>query len=188
MTGRWRRHGVTVPFEPGRVDATQARTDVESFEALEPTADGFRNYRGDDAERDAEELLVDRAELLNLTVSETTVLVGGMRALGANYRGSDHGVLTDRPGTLTNDFFVNLLSMETEWEPASEYREVFEAYDRDTGELAWTGTRVDLVFGSNDRLRAVAEVYGADDTEAQFVEDFVDAWHKVMTLDRFDLH
>ncbi|PSQ37719.1 catalase/peroxidase HPI, partial [Halobacteriales archaeon SW_12_71_31] len=180
-------HDVTVPFEPGRVDATQARTDVESFEALEPTADGFRNYRGDDAERDAEELLVDRAELLNLTVPETTVLVGGMRALDANYRGSDHGVLTDRPGTLTNDFFVNLLSMETEWEPASEYREVFEAYDRDTGDLAWTGTRVDLVFGSNDRLRAVAEVYGADDAEAQFVDDFVDAWHKVMTLDRFDL-
>lgn len=134
---------MTVPFERGRVDATQTRTDVESLEALEPTADGFHHYRGDDAEG----LLVDRAELLNTTVPETTVLVGGMHALGANYRGSDHGVLTDRPGTPTNDFFVDLLSMETEWEPASEYRHVFEAYDRDTGDLAWTDTRVDLSSG-----------------------------------------
>jgi catalase-peroxidase len=180
-------HDVTVPFEPGRVDATQEQTDPDSFEALKPAADGFRNYRADTADRPAEELLVDKAELLDLTVPETTVLVGGLRALDANYRGTDHGVFTDRPGTLSNDFFVNLLGMDVEWEPASEYEQVFEGRDRETGDLVWTGTRTDLIFGSHSRLRAVAEVYGSEDAEAQFVEDFVDAWHKVMTLDRFDL-
>jgi catalase-peroxidase len=180
-------YDVDVPFEPGRTDATQEQTDPGSFEALEPKADAFRNYLGDEADRRAEELLVDRAELLNLTADELTVLVGGMRALGANYQDSDLGVLTDRPGTLTNDFFVNLLGMETEWEPASDAENVFQGRDRDTGELEWEATRVDLIFGSNSRLRAIAEVHGADDAEEQFVLDFVAAWHKVMTLDRFDL-
>jgi catalase-peroxidase len=178
---------VTVPFEPGRVDATQAQTDVESFEALEPTADGFRNYRSDDAERSGEELLVDRADLLDLTAPEMTVLVGGMRALGATYGDTDRGVLTDRPGELTTDFFQNLLTMDHEWEPVPGEEGVFEAYDRDTGEVEWEATRADLVFGSNARLRAIAEVYGAEDGEEQFVHDFVDAWSKVMRLDRFDL-
>jgi len=180
-------YDVDVPFEPGRTDATQEQTDPDSFEALKPKADAFRNYLGDEADRRAEELLVDRAELLNLTADELTVLVGGMRALGANYQDSDLGVLTDRPGTLTNDFFVNLLGMETEWEPASDAENVFQGRDRDTGELEWEATRVDLIFGSNSRLRAIAEVHGADDAEEQFVLDFVAAWHKVMTLDRFDL-
>jgi catalase-peroxidase len=180
-------YDVEVPFEPGRTDASQERTDVESFQALEPEADGFRNYLPDDADRRAEELLVDKADLLDLTPSETTVLVGGMRALGANYRGTDHGVLTDRPGTLTNDFFTNLLSMDTEWQPVPDADGLYEARDRETGEVVWTGTRFDLIFGSNSRLRDVAELYGADDGEEKFVHDFVDAWHKVMTLDRFDL-
>ncbi|MFC7046068.1 catalase/peroxidase HPI [Halobacteriaceae archaeon GCM10025711] len=180
-------YDVTVPFEPGRTDATQEQTDVESFEVLEPDADGFRNYLGDDLERPAEESLVDKAHLLNLTADEMTVLVGGMRALNANYRQSDLGVFTDQPETLTNDFFVNLLGMDTEWEPASESRDVFEGRDRDTGELKWKASRVDLIFGSHSRLRAIAEVYGADDGEEQFVRDFVDAWSKVMHLDRFDL-
>ncbi|EMA46782.1 catalase/peroxidase HPI [Halococcus saccharolyticus] len=180
-------HDVDIPFEPGRTDASQEQTDVESFEALKPEADGFRNYRSDEADQPAEEMLVDRSELLNLTAPEMTVLVGGMRALDANYDGSDLGVFTDRPATLTNDFFVNLLGMDTEWEPVSEDEHVFEGYDRDTGELVRKGTRVDLVFGSNSRLRAIAEVYGADDAEEEFVDDFVDAWHKVMTNDRFDL-
>jgi catalase-peroxidase len=179
-------HDVTVPFEPGRTDASQEQTDVESFEALKPKADGFRNYRSDEAERPAEELLVDKSDLLNLTAPEMTVLVGGMRALGANYEGSDLGVFTDRPGTLTNDFFVNLLSMDTEWEETSE-EGVYEARARDTGEVVWRGTRVDLVFGSNSRLRAVAEVYGGDDAEEKFVNDFVEVWSNVMRLDRFDL-
>jgi len=179
-------HDVTVPFEPGRVDASAERTDVESFEALKPKADGFRNYLADGVDRSAEELLVDRAHLLNLTPADMTVLVGGMRALDANHDGSDLGVLTDRPGTLTNDFFVNLLGMDTEWEPAVSDG-VYEGRDRDTGELRWEATRTDLIFGSNARLRAIAEVYGAEDAEERFVEDFVDAWHKVMTLDRFDL-
>ncbi len=178
-------YDVTVPFEPGRTDATQAQTDVDSFEALKPKADGFRNYLGDDLDQPAEELLVDKAELLNLTASEMTVLVGGMRALGATYQDSDHGVLTDRPGTLTNDFFVNLLDMDTEWESASDG--IYEAYDRDSGELVWTGTRVDLIFGSHSRLRAIAETYAADDAEETFVQDFVDTWAHVMQLDRFDL-
>jgi catalase-peroxidase len=180
-------YDVDVPFAPGRTDASQEQTDVDSFGALEPEADGFRNYRSEAADRPAERMLVDRSELLDLTVPEMTVLVGGMRALDANYDGSDLGVFTDRPGTLTNDFFTNLLSMDTEWEPVDEDEYVFEGRDRDTGELKRKGTRVDLVFGSNSRLRAVAEVYGADDAEEKFVQDFVDAWHKVMSLDRFDL-
>ncbi len=181
-------YDVTVPFEPGRVDASQEQTDPDSYDALKPQADGFRNYLADGVDQPAEELLVDRAELLNLTPPEMTVLVGGMRALGATYRGADHGVFTDEPGTLTNDFFVNLLGMKTEWEPASEYEQVFEGRDRETGELKWTGTRVDLIFGSNPRLRAIAETYGAADAEAQFVHDFVDTWTSVMRADRFDLH
>jgi catalase-peroxidase len=179
-------HDVDVPFEPGRTDASQEQTDVESFEALKPKADGFRNYRSDEADEPAEEMLVDRSELLDLNVPEMTVLVGGMRAMGATYDGSDLGVFTDRPGALTNDFFGNLLGMDTEWEPVDEEKREFEAHDRDTGEVVWKGTRADLVFGSNDRLRAVSEVYAADDAEEEFVQDFVDAWHKVMTLDRFD--
>jgi catalase-peroxidase len=178
---------VDVPFEPGRTDATQAETDVESFEALEPKADGFRNYLGDEADRPAEELLVDKADLLDLTADEMTVLVGGMRALNANYQDSDLGVFTDRPEALTNDFFVNLLDMDTEWEASPESDEIFELRDRETGELEWKGTRVDLVFGSNSRLRSIAEVYGSDDAEKKFVRDFVAAWDKVMNLDRFDL-
>ena len=177
---------VTVPFEPGRTDASQEWTDVESFEALKPKADGFRNYRSDEAERQPEELLVDKSDLLNLTAHEMTALVGGMRALGANYRDSDLGVFTDDPGTLSNDFFVNLLSMEYEWEPADD-GDTYELIDRETGQVEWEATRVDLVFGSNARLRAIAEVYGADSAEETFVEDFVDAWSKVMQLDRFDL-
>ncbi|MGM0371704.1 MAG: catalase/peroxidase HPI [Halobacteriota archaeon] len=179
-------YDLTVPFEPGRTDATPEQTDVESFEALRPDADGFRNYHGDGAERKPEELLIDRADLLNLAADELTVLVGGMRALGANYADSDLGVFTDEPGTLTNDFFVNLLSMDYEWVPVSESENEFELRDRETGAVEWRGSRVDLVFGSNARLRAIAEVYGSDDAEAKFVEDFVDTWHKVMTLDRFD--
>ncbi|WP_251329967.1 catalase/peroxidase HPI [Haloplanus pelagicus] len=180
-------YDVTIPFEPGRTDASQEQTDVESFEALKPDADGFRNYLSADAEQRAEELLVDKADLLNLSAAEMTVLVGGMRALGANYQGSDRGVFTDRPGTLTNDFFVNLLDMDYEWEPVSDDEQVFEVRDRETGDVEWEATRFDLVFGSNSRLRTISEVYGADDAEETFVEDFVDAWHKVMTLDRFDL-
>jgi catalase-peroxidase len=179
-------YDVDVPFEPGRVDASQDQTDVESFDALKPRADGFRNYLADDVDRPAEALLVDKADLLDLTPSEMTVLVGGMRALDANYRGTDLGVLTERPETLTNDFFVNLLGMETEWTPAGESDDIFEGIDRETGETKWQATRADLVFGSNARLRAIAEVYGAADAEEQFVRDFVAAWHKVMTLDRFD--
>ncbi len=180
-------HDVDVPFEPGRTDASQAQTDVESFEALEPDVDGFRNYRADGHERPAEEALVDRADLLDLSVPETTVLVGGLRALDATHGGSDLGVFTDSPGTLTNDFFVNLLDMGIEWEPAADDEGVFEGYDRETGELEWRGSRVDLVFGSHARLRAVADVYATDDADEKFVRDFVDAWHKVMSLDRFDL-
>jgi len=183
-------YDVDVPFEPGRTDASQEQTDVESFEVLEPKADGFRNYLGgeyDDLYDTPEERLVDRAHLLTLTVPEMTVLVGGMRALGATYGDSDRGVLTDRPGTLTNDFFVNLLDMDYEWESVSEEGELFEIRDRDTGDVEWEATRFDLVFGANARLRAVADVYGADDGEEQFVHDFVDAWSKVMHLDRFDL-
>ncbi len=180
-------YDVEVPFEPGRTDATAEMTDADSFEALQPEIDGFRNYVPEDVDEPAEELLVDRADLLNLTPDELTVLVGGMRALGATYRDFDLGVLTDRPGELTNDYFRNLLSMDTEWEQADGSEQVYEGYDRETGRLEWEATRVDLIFGSNARLRAQAEVYASADGERQFVEDFVDAWHEVMTLDRFDL-
>jgi len=180
-------YDIDVPFEPGRTDASQDQTDVESFEALEPEADGFRNYRGDEAERPAEELLVDRADLLDLTVPEMTVLVGGLRALGATHGDDDLGVFTDRPETLTNDVFQTVLDMDYEWEQAAEDEEVYELRDRKTGEVDYRGTRVDLVFGSDARLRAVADVYASDDAEEQFVADFVDAWHAVMTNDRFDL-
>ncbi|MFW5967944.1 MAG: catalase/peroxidase HPI [Persicimonas sp.] len=181
-------HDVEVPFTPGRTDATQEQTDADSFEPLEPKADGFRNYQSEDySDVPAEELLVDKAQLLTLTPPEMTVLVGGMRALGANWDDSEYGVFTDRPGTLTNDFFVNLLDMGTTWEAVSDDEQVFEGRDRETGEVEWTGTRVDLIFGSNSELRAVAEVYACDDAEEKFVRDFVDAWDKVMNLDRFDV-
>jgi len=179
-------HKVTVPFAPGRTDASQEQTDVESFEYLEPVADGFRNYEKAKYAVSAEELLIDKAQLLTLTAPEMTVLVGGMRVLGANVGKSQHGVFTKRPQTLTNDFFVNLLDMGTDWKATSD-ENVFEGHDRKSGKLKWTGTRVDLVFGSNSELRAVAEVYGASDAQAKFVADFVAAWNKVMNADRFDL-
>jgi len=178
---------ITVPFAPGRTDASQEQTDVESFEPLEPYADGFRNYQRAKFAVTPEELLVDRSELLTLTVPEMTVLVGGMRALDANWDGSKHGVFTDRPGTLTNDWFVNLLDTGTAWKPTAEEEDLFEGVDRATGETKWTGTRVDLIFGANSELRALAEVYACDDAKEKFVEDFVAAWAKVMNLDRFDL-
>jgi catalase-peroxidase len=180
-------YDVSVPFTPGRTDASQEQTDVVSFAALEPAADGFRNYQKSKYAVTAEELLVDRAQLLTLTAPEMTVLVGGMRSLGANFGQSRHGVFTQRPETLTNDFFVNLLDMGTVWKAASEDGDLFEGRDRSTGELKWTGTRVDLIFGSNSRLRALAEVYASDDGGEKFVHDFVAAWDKVMNLDRFDL-
>ncbi|MFF3393579.1 catalase/peroxidase HPI [Streptomyces sp. NPDC002669] len=179
--------GVEVPFTPGRVDATQEQTDVESFAALEPAADGFRNYVGKGNRLRAEYLLLDRANLLELSAPEMTVLVGGLRVLGANHQQSGHGVLTDAPGTLTNDFFVNLLDLGTTWTSASEAQDVFEGRDSATGEVKWTGTRADLVFGSHSELRALAEVYASDDAKEKFVRDFVAAWAKVMDLDRFDL-
>ena len=178
---------VQVPFAPGRTDAASEWTDEESFAVLEPTADGFRNYLQAGQEGKPEELLVERACMLTLTAPEMTVLVGGMRALNANTGQSQHGVFTDRPGTLTNDFFVNLLDMDTEWSASDSSRDVFEGRDRRTGGLRWTGTRLDLVFGSNSELRAIAEVYGCDDGQQAFVHDFVSAWVKVMNLDRFDL-
>ncbi len=181
-------HDVTVPFTPGRMDASQDQTDVESVGALEPVADGFRNYQKARYSVSAEELLVDKAELLTLTAPEMTALVGGLRVLGANADGSSHGVFTDRPQALTNDFFTNLLDMGTVWKPVSDDADVFEGSDRDSGAEKWTATRVDLVFGSNSQLRALAEVYGSADGQAQFVSDFVDAWVKVMDLDRFDLN
>ena len=180
-------HDVRVPFSPGRTDASQEMTDVEAFAVLEPTADGFRNYLGDGHARRAEELLVDRAQLLTLTAPEMTALVGGMRTLNANFNDSQHGVFTKRPETLTNDFFVNLLDMGTEWKKSPGGENVFEGRDRKSGEVKWTGTRVDLVFGSNSQLRAIAEVYASDDSQQKFVNDFVAAWNKVMNLDRFDL-
>ncbi|KVR40488.1 catalase/peroxidase HPI [Burkholderia multivorans] len=178
---------VTVPFAPGRTDASQEQTDVHAMAVLEPVADGFRNYLKRKFKTPAEALLVDKAQLLTLTAPEMTVLVGGMRVLGTNVGDPKHGVLTERPGTLTNDFFVNLLDMRTEWKPASADNDVFEGRDRATGELKWTGTRVDLVFGSHSQLRALAEVYGSADAQQKFVHDFVAAWNKVMNLDRFDL-
>ena len=178
---------VRVPFSPGRTDAAQEQTDVEAFAVLEPTADGFRNYLGKGHQRPAEQLLVDRASLLTLTAPELTVLVGGLRVLKANHDQSELGVYTKRPETLTNDFFVNLLDMGTTWRATSEAAETFEGHDRLTGEVKWTGSRVDLLFGSNSQLRAIAEVYACDDSKQKFVDDFVTAWAKVMNLDRFDL-
>jgi catalase-peroxidase len=178
---------VTVPFTPGRTDASQEQTDAASFAVLEPAADGFRNYLKAGHVRSAEELLLDRAQLLTLTAPEMTVLAGGMRVLNANFGGSQHGIFTKRPEALTNDFFVNLLDMSTAWKTASAAQDVFEGRDRATGELKWTGTRVDLIFGSNSQLRAVAEVYGCEDSKERFVHDFVAAWNKVMNVDRFDL-
>lgn len=179
--------GIKVPFTPGRADATQEMTDVESFGALEPVADGFRNYSNGRHLASAEALLVDKAQLLTLTAPEMTVLVGGLRALNANFDGSRHGVFTDRPEALTNDYFANLLDFGTKWSATSEAEDVFEGRDRATGEVKWTGTRVDLIFGSNSELRAIAEVYACDDAQDKFVQDFVAAWTKVMNLDRFDL-
>jgi len=180
-------YDITVPFTPGRTDASQEQTDVESFAVLQPVADGFRNYLKTKYAVSAEELLVDCAQLLTLTAPGMTVLVGGMRVLNANFRQSQHGVFTKRPEMLTNDFFVNLLDMSTTWKATSEDEEVFEGRDRTTGKLKWTGTRVDLIFGSNSQLRALAEVYACDDSQEKFLHDFVAAWNKVMNLDRFDL-
>jgi catalase-peroxidase len=180
-------YDVQVPFTPGRTDASQEQTDVEAFAVLEPTADGFRNYLGQGHRQSAEHLLVDRAALLTLTVPEMTVLVGGLRVLNANHRKSPLGVFTARPEALTNDFFLNLLDMGTTWQPTSESGQTFEGRDRATGALKWTASRVDLVFGANSQLRAVAEVYACDDSRSKFVHDFVAAWNKVMSLDRFDL-
>jgi catalase-peroxidase len=180
-------HAVVVPFTPGRTDASQAQTDVEGFAVLEPVADGFRNYQKARFTVSAEELLVDKAQLLTLGAPEMTALVGGLRVLGANVGGVSHGVFTDRPGVLTNDFFVHLLDMSTQWRASAQDPDVFEGLDRETGQPRWTGTRVDLVFGSNSVLRALAEVYGSADAQGRFVRDFVAAWTKVMNLDRFDL-
>jgi catalase-peroxidase len=180
-------HDVTVPFAPGRTDASQDQTDVESFAVLEPHADGFRNYLRSGEKLPAETLLLDRANLLTLTAPEMTVLIGGMRALNANSGQSPHGVFTDRPGTLTNDFFVNLVDMDTEWQTSASEENVYEGRDRATGQVKWTGTAADLVFGYNSPLRGIAEIYAADDAKEKFVRDFVAAWDKVMTLDRFDL-
>jgi catalase-peroxidase len=180
-------HPVTVPFTPGRMDASQAQTDVQSFAVLEPLADGFRNYQKPSLPTSVEELLLDKAQLLTLTAPEMIVLIGGLRVLEANVGGMKHGVLTKRPGLLTHDFFVNLLDMRTSWKAKSEAKDVFEAHDAATGELEWTGTRVDLVLGSNSQLRALAEVYASSDAQAKFVQDFVAAWTKVMNLDRYDV-
>jgi catalase-peroxidase len=180
-------HNVTVPFTPGRMDASQAQTDVASAAVLEPIADGFRNYLKTKFSVPAEALLVNRAQLLTLTAPEMTALVGGMRVLNTNFGQTQHGVLTKRPGALTNDFFVNLLDMATEWKAVSDDADVFEGRERVTGEVKWTGTHVDLVFGSNSQLRALAEVYACADSQEQFVRDFVAAWDKVMNLDRFDI-
>ena len=180
-------HDVTVPFTPGRTDAAQEQTDAVSFSVLKPAADGFRNYMKTKYAVSAEELLLDRSQLLTLTAPEMTVLVGGMRVLNANFQQSEHGVFTDKPETLTNDFFVNLLDMSTEWKQISEDENIFEGRDRSSGLLKWTATRVDLVFGSNSQLRALAEVYGSEDSQEKFLHDFISAWDKVMNLDRFDL-
>jgi len=180
-------HDVKVPFTPGRTDASQEQTDIHSFAPLEPTVDGFRNYVRGKQLMSVEELLVDRAQLLTLTAPEMTVLVGGLRVLGANAGKSKHGVFTKKPGTLTNDFFANLLDMRTQWHPSAGSDSVYEARDRKTNEVKWTGTRVDLIFGSHSQLRALAEVYASADSKEKFVKDFVAAWSKVMNLDRFDL-
>ena len=180
-------HDITVPFTPGRTDASQEQTDVESFAVLEPDSDGFRNYLRAGEKLPGRSLLVERAYLLTLTAPEMTVLVGGLRALNANFGHSAHGVFTDRPETLTNDFFVNLLDMSTGWKASASSENVYEGRDRATGEVKWTATAVDLVFGSNSQLRAISEVYASDDSKEKFVRDFVAAWDKVMNLDRFDL-
>nr|MCU0808949.1 catalase-peroxidase [Candidatus Contendobacter sp.] len=180
-------HAIEVPFSPGRTDASQAQTDVVSFEVLEPVADGFRNFVKGNSGARAEERLLDKAQLLTLSAPEMTVLIGGLRVLGANVGQSAHGVFTSRPGVLSNDFFVNLVDMGTAWTPASDAAELFEGRDRASGALKWTATRVDLVFGSNSQLRALAEVYAQDDAKEKFVRDFAAAWGKVMNLDRFDL-
>ena len=181
-------HTVTVPFTAGRTDATQEQTDIESFDVLEPGADGFRNYYKPKHKASAEEMLVDKAQLMTLTAPEMTVLLGGLRALNINYNNAQHGVFTLRPGSLTNDFFVNLLDMSTTWKATSDAQNVFEGTDRTTGKVKWTGTRADLIFGSNSELRAIAEVYGCEDAQKKFVNDFVNVWNKVMNLDRFDLN
>lgn len=182
-------HEINLPFSPGRGDATAEQTDAEAFEPLEPRADAFRNYtkQSEHISTSAEEMLVDKAQLLTLTPPEMTVLLGGMRVLDTNYDGSKHGVFTKRPGQLTNDYFVNLLDMRTTWKATSDAQKVFEGTDRASGEKKWTGTRVDLIFGSNSELRALAEVYGCADSKEKFVKDFVKAWNKVMNLDRYDL-
>jgi catalase-peroxidase len=177
---------VKIPFSPGRTDASQDQTDVHSFAVMEPTADGFRNYLRSGQQLSAEELLVDRAQLLSLTAPEMTVLVGGMRVLNANFKQSKHGVFTNRPETLTNDFFVNLLDMSTQWQPNGA-EGIYEGRDRKTNQVKWTGTRVDLIFGSHSQLRALAEVYACADAKEKFVKDFAAAWNKVMNLDRYDL-
>lgn len=178
---------VTVPFTPGRMDAAQEQTDAASFSVLESKADGFRNYQQAPYAVTAEEMLVDRAQLLTLTAPEMTVLIGGMRVLNTNFGQTRHGVFTKRPEALTNDFFANLLDMGTEWNAVSEAKELFEGHDRATGKLKWTATRVDLIFGANSQLRALAEVYGCEDSQEKFLNDFIAAWNKVMNLDRFDL-
>ena len=180
-------HAITVPFTPGRMDASQDQTDVVSVGYLEPNADGFRNYRKSEFPISTEELLIDKAQLLTLTAPELTVLVGGLRVLNTNFDGSKHGVFTSRSGLLTNDFFVNLLDMSTAWKAVPGDKELYEGSHRASGEIKWTGTRADLVFGSNSELRAIAEVYGSADATDKFVKDFVAAWNKVMNLDRFDL-
>src|SRR5208282_5116763 len=176
-----------IPFSPGRTDASQKQTDVHSFAVMEPIADGFRNYLRPGQILSAEELLVDRSQLLTLTAPEMTVLIGGLRALNANFAQTKHGVFTTRPETLTNDFFVNLLDMNTEWQPSSASEAVYEGRDRATGKIKWTGTRAVLLFGSNSQLRAIAEVYACDDSKEAFVKDFAAAWNKVMNLERYDL-
>jgi catalase-peroxidase len=179
-------HKMTVPFTPGRTDASQKQTDAASFSVLEPVAEGFRNYLKTKYAVSAEELLVDKAQLLTLTAPEMTVLIGGMRVLNTNFGQTRHGVFTKKPEALTNDFFVNLLDMGTEWKAVSNAKDIFEGRDRKTGKVKWTGTRVDLIFGSNSQLRALAEVYGSADAQKKFVDDFGAAWTKVMNLDRFD--
>jgi catalase-peroxidase len=180
-------HAISVPFTPGRTDATQEHTDVASFAVLEPKADGFRNYASGHHGAIAEDLLVDKAQLMNLTAPELTVLIGGLRSININFDQSNHGVLTDKPGVLSNDFFINLLDFGTTWQPITAHKDVFEGRDRKTGAVKWTGTRVDLVFGSNSELRALAELYACEDMHEQFVHDFAAAFAKVMNLDRFDL-
>lgn len=179
-------YNITVPFIPGRTDATQEETDIKSFNVLEPKVDGFRNYMKDSYEVTSDEMLIDRAQLLSLTIPEMTVLVGGMRVLNTNYKQSQEGVFTNREESLTNDFFVNLLDINTVWKALPDIKEMFVGYDRQTGSVKWTATRVDLIFGSNSQLRAVAEVYASNGNEEKFIQDFVTAWNKVMNADRFD--